>query len=124
MPELNAPEDDKSVFGLFSVRSLWRQSGVRVSPAGHVKRGVRPPKSFTTSIRHLPPRSLFHHPGWRQPPAMIVKGIVRWVKHLTPTRPALNFLLRGNRNGFCRVRHDAIIGFPGKPDGRFPAMST
>ena len=57
-------------------------------------------------------------------PAMIVKGIVRWVKHLTPTRPALNFLLRGNRNGFCRVRHDAIIGFPGKPDGRFPAMST
>ena len=73
MPELNAPEDDKSVFGLFSVRSLWRQSGVRVSPAGHVKRGVRPPKSFTTSIRHLPPRSLFHHPGWRQPPAMIVK---------------------------------------------------
>ena len=51
-----------------SVRSLWKQSGVRVSPAGHVRRGVQPPKTFTTSTRYLPPRSLFHLQGWRQPP--------------------------------------------------------
>ena len=85
MPELNAPEDDKSVFGLFSVRSLWRQSGVRVSPAGHVKRGVRPPKSFTTSIRHLPPRSLFHHPGWRQPRYYVPASTIE----VRPVRPGM-----------------------------------
>ena len=71
LPVLKLPEDDKSAFGLcLAYAPSRRQSGVRVSPAGHVRRGVDPPKIITTSTRPLPPGSLFHHPGpgWWQPP--------------------------------------------------------
>jgi len=52
--------------GLFNVRSLWKQSGVRVSSAGHVR--LRGLAAKILRDLNLPPsaRSFFHHLGWRQ----------------------------------------------------------
>jgi hypothetical protein len=39
---------------IFSVRSLWKQFGVRLSSAGHVNVRGWPPKYCATSSRYLP----------------------------------------------------------------------
>ena len=84
MPELNAPEGDKSPTACLA-RARWKQSEVRVNPMGRVKVGVKPPKTFTTSTHHLPPSSLFHLRGvvatmivncWRLRGAGVVTVIV------------------------------------------------
>ena len=98
---------------------------MRVSPAGHVKRGVEPPKSFTTSIRHLPPRSLFHHPGWRQPPTMIVKPTPPFRKAgplirsptRAPIRPAMWPVASGDHCECSPVsQHGPIFSMARKPE--------
>ncbi len=43
VPALNLPEDDRLPSACLACALLRKQSGVRVSPAGHVKCGVEPP---------------------------------------------------------------------------------